>query len=516
MAAGHYTRQRTTGDMFRRWKLLPRYRLRTLLVVITALCVLLTALPFEARQYQQRKARIRSLIVGLGGSVDTCGWADEPSPGSNWISSLLGYVEPREALWHVNLAGKPVALEDLGRLRGCGWILRLDLSNTNTGDAAMSHVSSLQNLLELRLRNTRVTDKGLLELKPLTQLLILDVSDTAASYASLAELERTTYWANLQEQLAISRVRAAGVVVDLGSAEVRNRYRDLSTTSRSPQSVIASIQADLTNFGLQPDAAGAIHLPAKQLTSSDDEDLRRLISATSLAASGTIFPAKGLEFVSKLTKLQSVIIDEDEMGNLRDNDLRWLVELPRLTKLEMRSPNITGMGLSYLTQCNALVSLTLEGKRLTDNDLAPLARMSQLEHLSLHGDNLTPELLANLRGLERLRHLELDLWYRGKGGEPEATLPEATEDKGMRWFYGQPPNDVVDATCDSLQYLAAIPKLRLLTVRGNLMVAEALAPITKLPALEWLKVDGRYVSHDEARKIQVAMPHCHVQRLDLE
>jgi hypothetical protein len=190
--------------------------------------------------------------------------------------------------------------------------------------------------------------------------------------------------------------------------------------------------------------------------------------------------------------------------------------LPGLNKFEIRSPNITGLGLSHLTQCNALASLTLEGKRLTDDELAPLARMNQLEHLSLHGDNLTPEVLANLRGLERLRHLELDLWYRGKGGEPEATLPDAMKEKGTRWISGRPPGDVVDATCDSLQHLAAIPNLRHLTVRGNLMVAEALASITKLPALEWLKVDGRYVSHDEARKIQVAMPHCHVQRLDLE
>src|SRR5262245_26475202 len=121
--------------MFRRWKPRPRFRLRTLLVGLTAVCVLLTALPFQARQYQQHKARTRSLIVGLGGSVDTCGDADEPSPGANWISSMLGYVEPRESQWHVNLAGTSVALEDIRRLRGCGWILRLDLSNTNTGDA---------------------------------------------------------------------------------------------------------------------------------------------------------------------------------------------------------------------------------------------------------------------------------------------------------------------------------------------------------------------------------------------
>jgi Leucine-rich repeat (LRR) protein len=476
--------------------------------------LLLTALPFQARQYQQHKARIRSLVVGLGGTVDTCGFSDEPSPGANWISSVLGYVEPREAQWHVNLAGKTVGLEDLRRLRGCGWILRLDLSNTNTGDSAMSHVASLQNLLELRLRNTRVTDKGLLELKPLAQLLILDVADTAASYVSLAELEGVMFRANLQEQLAISRVRAAGVVVDLGSAEVGNRYPP--DWSRSPQSVLASIQADLTEFGLQPDAAGAIHLPAKQLTSADDEDLRRLVSAKSLTASGTLFPVKGLEFISKLKRLESVSIDEGETGNLRDNDLRWLAGLPQLKKLELHSPNLTDAGISPFARAPQLTSLTLGGNGFTNDLFATFHEAHQLESITVHGNNLTPELVANLRGLRGLRQLELNLWYRGKGGEPEATLPETTESKEMRWIRGRPPEEVVDATSESLEHLAAIPNLQHLTLRGNLMVAEALTPITKMPGLEWLKVDGRYVSHDEARKIQVAMPHCHVQRLDLE
>jgi hypothetical protein len=500
--------------MFRRWKPRPRFRLRTLLVGLTAVCVLLTALPFQARQYQLHKARMRSLIVGLGGSVDTCGYADEPSPGANWISSVLGYVEPREAQWHVNLGGTSVGLDDLRRLRGCGWIIRLDLSNTNTGDAALSQVALLRNLLELRLRNTRVTDKGLLALKPLDQLLILDVADTTATYGSLAELERVMIGANLQEQLAISRVKKADIIVDLGSVATRNVYTP--TFRGSPQSVLASIQADLTEFGLQPDAAGAIHLPAKHLTLADDEDLRRLDSAKSLSASGTVFPVRGLEFISKLKKLESVSIEDGETGNLRDNDLRWLAELPQLKKLELHSPNLTDTGIAQFARASQLTSLTLGGNGFTNDLFAAFRDAHNLESITVNGNKLTPELVASLRGLRGLRQIELNLWYRGEGGEPEAMLPESIESKEMRWILGRPPKEVVDATSESLQHLAAIPNLQHVTLRGNLMVADVLMPITKLRGLEWLKVDGRYVSHDEARKIQVAMPHCHVQRLDLE
>jgi hypothetical protein len=139
-----------------------------------------------------------------------------------------------------------------------------------------------------------------------------------------------------------------------------------------------------------------------------------------------------------------------------------------------------------------------------------------LEAIIVHANNLTPRLVANLRGLKRLRRLELNLWYRARGGEPEATSNDPIAGGELKWAYGRPPAHVDRGTSESLALLAEIPNLRLLTLCGNLMTAAALPPVTGLTRLEWLKVDGRYVSHDEARKIQVAMPHCHVQRLDLE
>jgi hypothetical protein len=498
--------------MFRRWKLQPRYRLRTLLVVITALCVLLTALPFEARQYKQHKGRMRSLIAALGGEIETLSWSNQPSPGANWLSEFLGYVEPQESLWRVSLAGTSVNAADLKKLSGCRWIVSLSLSNTNVGDDALVHVAGLSNLVELRLRDTRVTDAGVLQLKALGSLLILDVAGTGVSYQSLAALEKEG--ANLQEQLAIAHARAAGVIVDLGTAPRRSRpFRYYQLTSQS--AIIASIEDDLTEIGLQPDSAGAIILPARKLTSEDDEDLRRLVSAKSLATSSTLFPVKGLEFISKLKNLQSISINEGEIGNLRDNDLRWLAELPQLNALELRSRNFTGAGLSKLTQCAALTSLTLEGKRLTDIDLQPLAHINKLEHLSLHGDNLTPALLEHLKRLTKLRRLELHLWHRGDGNKPEPVSGDGqTAEK--KWNTARPPSDIIERARRSMHHLAGMPNLEQLSVMGNLMVIEVLGPVTKVGSLEWLKVDGRFVSHDEARRLQLAMPHCHVQRIELE
>ena len=287
--------------------------------------------------------------------------------------------------------------------------------------------------------------------------------------------------------------------------------------SVSPEVAVASIQADLTSFGLQPEAAGAIHINQPlELTKEQIEDLRRLVSAKSLSASGTRFPPGGLSFLPDLKNLESLTIDEARTGNLTDDDLRWIARMPSLKTLELHSPNLTDAGIGHLAGAPQLTALSIGGNGFTDNLFASFRGAHQLESLTVHANNLTPELVANLRGLKRLRRLELNLWYRARGGEPEATSTEPMTDGDAKWIYGRPPAAVNRATTQSLAHLAEIPNLKLLTLCGNLMVADALSPITKLTGLEWLKVDGRYVSHDEARKIQVAMPHCHVQRLDLE
>jgi hypothetical protein len=346
--------------------------------------------------------------------------------------------------------------------------------------------------------------------------MILDVSGTEATYRALAELEQEMrVRPNLQEQLAIARVRDAGIVVDLGSVALSAQLPP--HMSVSPETAIASMQAELTNFGLQPEAAGAIHLNAPlELRKAHIEDIRRLVSAKSLSATGMRFPPGGLNFLPDLKNLESLTIDEARAGNLSDDDMRWVAQVPGLKTLVLHSPNLTDAGIGHLAGAPQLTTLSIAGNGFTDNLFAQFRSAHQLEAITVHANNLTPELVANLRGLKRLRRLELNLWYRARGGEPEAASSDPQSGVDVKWIHGRPPADVNRATSQSLAHLATLPALKLLSLCGNLMAADALTPVVKLTGLEWLKVDGRYVSHEEARKIQVAMPHCHVQRLDLE
>jgi hypothetical protein len=455
-------------------------------------CLLLTAIPFEARQYHQRKARTRSLITSLGGSIEDFGYLQDPSPGGNWLSKRLGYVEPRESLWKVSLAEASLSSSDLEQLARCDWIWVLDLSNTRIGDDALEHIAELTNLLELRLRHTHVTDAGIRRLKPLRRLAVLDVVGTAVTYDSLAELEQVIGGANFQEQLAIWRARENGILVDLGTPTLPEPNR------ASPQATLNAILQQIDNWGedVKPEAAASVQLRQSKLAPSQVEDLRRLASARDLDAVVVDFP-EGLRFVTHLTNLQSVSIDDAQVGNLTDDDLHWLARLPNLKALSLYSERITDHGIAHLAKAPQLTSLSVSGNRLTAAGVKHLTDAPRLKSLSLRGDNLTIDVLDQLRCLPWLEVLQLDLSNHDTAAKKHAA----------------PPADAIAAAREAMRQLGEIPNLKELSVGGSLMVAEVLEPLTELSSLVCLKIDERFVSHAGARYLQEEMPHCHVQRM---
>jgi hypothetical protein len=348
-----------------RWKLRPQYRLRTLLIGITAVSLLLTAIPFEARQYRHRKARVHDLISGLGGSVEIVAFGNQSSPGSNWLSTRLGYVEDREALWSVDLRGCSLASGDIDRISRCEWIVILDLSNTNISDDYLEDIARLARLQVLRLKNTPITDAGIASLRTLDQLSVLDVAEKAATYECLARLEQEIRGTNFQEQLAIARARTAGIKVLTGMPA------SLIGRSTSSQSILDMVWQRDSFAVTKPEGADSIQLTRETtLTPAHVEDLRRLVSARSFEANGVTFPQGGLQFLAELTNLESVSIDNAQAGNLTDDDLQWLAELPSLIVLDLYSENLTDRGIAHLADASRLASLSLSGNRFTVSGLS--------------------------------------------------------------------------------------------------------------------------------------------------
>jgi hypothetical protein len=328
------------------------------------------------------------------------------------------------------------------------------------------------------LGNTKISDAGLARLAPLKRLFVLDVDETPATYAGLAKLEKLIPGANFQEQLAISRIRIPELTIHLNSKVPRRDALEHASPTWPP-------------------AAGTLHFTRPiALTSSQIEDLRRLTSARALITHQTSFPAGGLEFLQDLRNLEDVIFI-DGKDNLTDSDMLWLTKLPKLKWLHISASNLTDEALRHIAAIPHLESLDVDSNKFTNDGVAYLRSVLSLRSLTLNSTQLTPELLINLRRLPQLQSLKLYLWYRGSGGNP----------------YGPPPDKVVAEAREAMKTLVEFPALIELGTRGNMMGPEVLSPVTKLVNLQRFQVDSHFVSHEAARQMQEAMPHCHVQRM---
>lgn len=90
-------------------------------------------------------------------------------------------------------------------------------------------------------------------------------------------------------------------------------------------------------------------------------------------------------------------------ANLRDEDLRGIARLRRLSVLNLGQTGVTDAGLAHLRSIRGLRELRLSGTRVTVAGLAHLASLSTLEKLAL-GE--TPVTLADTRILAKATRLK--------------------------------------------------------------------------------------------------------------
>lgn len=186
-----------------------RFGLRTLLVAMTAICLLfsLMAQPIvEAR----KQRRLVHQLEKLGAKLSSRGTVmREPSVGRAILGNF-GNEYDRDGLYIVDLSGSTVRDNDLATLTELRYLYHLNLSNTNITDQAMETIAACPHLVELDLSHTQVTDVGIAKLKSLRSLAWLRTEGTAVTYPKLCELDRQLSWANSAEQRAIAEVQAYG------------------------------------------------------------------------------------------------------------------------------------------------------------------------------------------------------------------------------------------------------------------------------------------------------------------
>jgi Leucine-rich repeat (LRR) protein len=189
-------------SILRRW-LVPRYSLRTLLLMMTAACLFSGYWLNSAIHQRNAVRRFYELTAQRpaslqGDHVTTMGYRyqgrdDYYEPIIPWWAQPLKMVLGEEAFGEitgVQLLGSPATDEDLRFLASMPELERINLSGTKITDAGLIHLQNCPRLTFVSLEDTAVTDQGLAQLLALQELEGLSLSGTKITDAGLDELAK--------------------------------------------------------------------------------------------------------------------------------------------------------------------------------------------------------------------------------------------------------------------------------------------------------------------------------------
>jgi hypothetical protein len=234
--------------------------------------------------------------------------------------------------------------------------------------------------------------------------------------------------------------------------------------SREWNAVLARLQ-ESSLVGI--DAAG-------QMTDAMLEDLGSIehLQALRLGGSRGVTDA-GMRHLAKLSRLRHL-----DLGgtNITDRGLDVLSSLPELETVSLAWTRVTDTGASRLTGCSHLVSVNLQGTSTGDGALRALAGKPRLCQVR-SGNAVTDAGLASLR--------EFPVFKSWQGGEPKMGLLSYDASPNYLLLRGS----FTDGGMAPLADLAGLFALNLDASELNI-TAKGLAPLVGLPNLGWLAIDA--------------------------
>jgi hypothetical protein len=339
----------------RRWL---RFSLRTLLILVTVLCIWLGVKVNQARRQKESTDALRkmgAIVVcahqgvdfnsgKLVGELNVPGWLRELA-GDDFFQTVTT-VEFRRPITDdhlVHLAGLPqIEYVNLGRVgravtdAGLAHLPRPDrlkkllASDSQVGNAFAKRLATADGMHSLALSGTRLTDLGLTELRALSKLQSLWIDNTAITDAGLDALK--------------------------GMPDLRT-----------------------------------LCLDATQVT---DDGLAKLVGNKALGRvelNHTGITDAGLKHLTELPGLKELYLEGTQV---RGPGLAAIV--PRLHVLVLKDTPITDASLMYLNGANDLGAINLEGTAITDAGLLQLHHLPKLSAICLEGTKVTKEGMAQL------------------------------------------------------------------------------------------------------------------------
>jgi hypothetical protein len=184
---------------------------------------------------------------------------------------------------------------------------------------------------------------------------------------------------------------------------------------------------------------------------------------------------EGLANIARLPQLQDAKIESTQVT---DAGLAHLARLTELQRVSLDNTQVTDEGLAQLAGLTELRELWLDSTRVTDAGLAHLAKLTRLERLLLFDTQVADAGLAHLAGLQQLREL---------------TLAQT---------------QVTDA---GLAHIARLTRLKDLSLDDTKITDAGLSHLAGLTQLQDLGLGGTKVTKAGVRKLERALPRCHIR-----
>lgn len=270
-------------------------------------------------------------------------------------------------------------------------------------DEALSKLDGMQNLHTLGV-DDGVSDSGLKSLRSLKTIERLMLSSSSVTDEGLRHVSDIV---DLKE-LDLSGTKTTGA----GLLHLKNMTSLEKLTFDGPHAEVVRLYVEqgrgivdaLVASGQlrhHDDEPSALWLEGKQVTDELIEFLVPMPKLESITLKSTAVTKAGLKRLADMPQLKSIALHGDGV-------LRKLPAMPHIESLHVSDTAITANQLAqYLSSLPQLMSLRLEYTAFSDDDLKAIVGAQSLQELSLGATKIEGAGLRHLAALKKLRHLHL-------------------------------------------------------------------------------------------------------------
>jgi Leucine-rich repeat (LRR) protein len=480
----------------RRWF---RISLRTVLILLTLLCIWLGVKVNQARRQKEAIAALKSIgaLIGFHHHYDDQGNLDHRAdpPGPAWLRQITGddfFQRVYSVSGNRVLSGRleitettTFTDEHAAHLSAFDDLVWLSIDNSPASDEALSQIGDTDDLVVAQFFNTPVGDKFVRRLTRARQLELLILENTQVTGDGLGRL---------------SNLREVKRLILSNSPIGNDGLRGVSNMTGLTELQLANLPIDDAGMAHLPELSNVTELQLRHLDVTDD-GLKNLTTGPALSylnLTGTKIRGTCLEkFCTpslRVLQLSDTLTNDDSLRQLDNatglgrlwldgtkitNDgLAHLAKVKWLKSIDLRRTDVTDEGLAHLSQMPSLVRIDLTGHKITDDGVAHLAKIPSIHTLDLSGTAITGSGLRHLAKVPTLLELLLsDTNLSREGFEHLTNLPRPPPGESLYLeLKGTPLNDSTIGFINGLS-------VGHLTISKTKITDVGLAKLTNMPRL---------------------------------